>query len=137
MSEAASLLGTWEESLEVSSAPCSVGLDSDSGGQKGKDEGVALLPGDCSNPGKMASVAQGIPGKTYCLQRRTWVKGSPCQREQNRFWGAPLSEYFQALEVQLGGSWNGHVVREAAFEGCGLQVLLLCLEAGMEGTLPL
>ena len=67
LSGAASHLGTCED-LEVSSASCSAG----SGGQERKEVGVvALLPGDCSNfPGKVAFVAQGIPGKTYCLQKR-------------------------------------------------------------------
>lgn len=63
---AASHLGTCED-LEVSSASYSAGSE----GQERREVGVALLPGDCSNfPGKVAFVAQGIPGKTYCLQRR-------------------------------------------------------------------
>lgn len=63
---------------------------------------VALLPG------KLAFVAQGIPGKTYCL-----------------------------LEFQLRGNGIGHAVQGAACGGCAFQRLVLCLEAGMEVSLPL
>lgn len=135
LSEAASHQGTWENSLGVSSAPGSAGLHSE--GQTVKDEGVALIPGDSSNPGRLASVAQGIPGKTSCPQRRVWVGASLCQREQDCFLGAPLSEHFQALGFRRGESGGRHAVQEAACEGCGFRRPALSSEAGMGGSHPL
>lgn len=99
---------------------------------------VALLPGDCSNfPGKLAFVAQGIPGKTYCLQRRRWVQGSPCEREQNWFWVALLSEQFLTLEFQLRENGVGYEAQGAACGSFAFQRPVLCLEAGMEASLLL
>lgn len=60
------------------------------------------------------------------------MQGSPCQKVQKWFWGARLSEQFQALEFQL--RENG--VQGAACEGHAFQRPALCLEAGMEASLP-
>lgn len=65
------------------------------------------------------------------------MQGSPCRREKNWFWGALLSEQFQSLEFQLRGNGVGHAVQGAARGGCAFQRLVLCLEAGMEASLPL
>lgn len=72
--EATSHLGTThEDSLEVASALYSAGLGSE--GQKRKEEGVSLLPGGWSSPGKLVFVAEEMPGKIHSLQRRQCAKG--------------------------------------------------------------